>query len=286
MSVFLEKLSEYICEVNAGNVIRISEICGDCEPETKELRQGAFCQNTYSVAKTFTMAAIGILFDKGLVKPDDKICDILKDEIPDGIDQRWFDSTVDMALTHRLGLPGGFLDIDAQDSLTFSEDYLSYLFNYPLDYEPGTQSKYSDGAFYLLARIAEKLSGLPLEDFLRKEMLNDMQFREIAWSHCPQGHAMGATGLYINSSDCVKFGKMLLDCGVYKGKRYLSEEWVKLAFNRGYALDHSDDYKLYFKGGMFGQKLIIVPSQNRAVAVQSFGANTDVIACWIKEYKG
>ena len=211
MSKFLSELSEFI-KTKPYNVIRVSEICGDSEPETVEFREGAYCQNTYSIAKTFTMAAIGLLYDKGLVKPQDRICRFLGDEMPEETDKRWLDSTVEMALTHSLGLPGGFLDIDAQDPLKFTDDYLSYLFTYPLEYEPGTQSRYSDGAYYLLARIAEKLSGLPLEDFLRKEMLNGMQFREVAWSHCPQGHAMGATGLYINSSDCVKLGHQLLIC--------------------------------------------------------------------------
>lgn len=285
MSEFLNGLMGFI-EEKKYNVIRVSQVCGDGEIETAERIEASICQNTYSVAKTFTMTAIGLLVDRGLLRVDEKVCDILKDELPEsGMDERWHISTVETALKHRLGLPDGFLDIDVTRSQEFTRDFLKYMLTYPLQYEPETEERYSDGAYYLLSRIAEKRAGMPIDDFLWKELLWDMEYRELAWSRCPMGHPMGATGLYIHSADMVKLGHLYINGGMYKGKRLLSEAWTRLAMEKGYAIDRSRDGKLYHKGGMYGQLLLMVPEQGRAIAVQAFGADGGAIAKWVGNYK-
>ena len=283
MSRFLDECLKFL-ETQPFEIIRISEIRSGRAPETEECTPANPCQNTYSVAKLFTMAAIGILYDKGLVRLDEKICDIFRDELPAGTDERWEISTVATALSHKLGLPGGFLDIDTHKSSEFTDDFLSYLFTYPLEYTPETDCKYSDGAFYLLARIAEKRCGMSLDDFLWKEALLKLDFQEMAWSHCPRGHVIGATGLYIHSADMAKMGAVFLNGGTYNGQRILSKEWVDIAVNNEYGLDWDDEHRIYYKGGMFGQKLIMAPEQNRVVALQAFGANSDVVAKFVKDY--
>ncbi len=283
MSEFLSELSAFL-DSEPYDVIRISECTVDGEIHTLERQELAYCQNTYSVAKFFTMTAIGLLYDKGLVMPEDKVCDILKDELPEDIpDKRWYDVTVHHALTHSAGLPGGFLDIDVHKSSEFTEDFLKYMLTYPLDYNPGEDRAYSDGAYYLLSRVAASLAGMPMDDFLWRELLLKLDFQEAAWSHCPKGHAMGATGLYINSADGVKLGLVYLDGGRYRGQRILSEEWVNLAIEKGYGLGWDEDGKCFSKGGMNGQTITMIPSQKRAFMVQSFGADNGRITRWILE---
>ena len=284
MSKFLDECVELLKEQPFA-ITRISEY-KDGKIETAECTPDNPCQNVYSVAKTFTMTAIGLLYDKKLLTLDEKICDIFADELPEsGMDERWKLSTVEMALTHALGLPGGFLDIDCNPSSMFGEDFLNYMFTYPLEYTPGTDHKYSDGAFYLLARIVEKKTGVEVDDFLWKEMFYKLGFQEMAWSHCPKGHAMGATGLYLHTSDMVKLGAVYLNGGTYNGERFLSEEWCRMAVEKGFALSWDETHTMYSKGGMRGQKLFVIPGQNRAVAVTSFGGNMDVIENFIKAFK-
>lgn len=284
MSKFLDECIEFI-KTQPFDITRISEH-KDGKIETAEYMPANPCQNAYSVAKTFTMTAIGILYDRKILTLDEKICDIFADEIPEsGMDERWKDCTIEMALTHSLGLPGGFLDIDCNPSSMFGEDYLNYMFTYTLDYTPGTDSKYSDGAFYLLARIVEKKTGVEVDDFLWKEMFYKLGFQEMAWSHCPKGHVMGATGLYIHTSDMVKLGAVYLNGGTYNEERFLSEEWCRMASEKCFAFDWDEEHKFYYKGGMCGQKLFIVPEQNRAIAVQSFGGDMGAIEKWISGYK-
>ncbi|MCQ2474538.1 MAG: beta-lactamase family protein [Clostridia bacterium] len=285
MSRFLEDLTLFLKEKDE-HLIRVSEYKNGVI-ETVEFEETDYCRNVYSVAKTFAMTAIGILYDKGLIKVEDKVCDILSDELPErGMDERWRNATVENALTHKLGLPGGFLDIDCNKSSVFTENYLDYMFRYPLKCDPGTEYCYSDGAFYLISCIVEKITGICLDTFLWKELFLKLDFQEVAWSHCPKGHAMGATGLYIHSSDMVKLGALYLNNGVYNGDRILSEEWCRLAVEKHYALDWDDEsHTVYQKGGMHGQSLMVIPGSKRAVAVQSFNGDTGSVRNFARNYK-
>lgn len=284
MSRFLQDIKDFV-EKQPFKVIRISEYHNGGKIETLEFTPSNPCQNAYSIAKAFTMTAVGILFDRGLLSLDEKICDIFRDELPDGIDSRWEKSTVETALLHRLGFPPSFLDIDVKDCAEFGEDFLKHCFTVPLAYTPNEKEIYTDGAYYILSRTVSKKTGMRLDDFLWKEMFWKMNFREAAWSHCPMGYPIGATGLYIGSEEIVKLGMVYLEDGQYRGERIVSREWVEKAKEKGYSLDCDSERKIFFKGGMHGQKLIIAPSQNRVVALQSYGANSDVIADFVKNYE-
>ena len=280
MSRFLDGCREYLKE-HPSPFTRTSEIRGENEPETLELSPANRCVNVYSVAKTFTMTALGLLFDRGLFDPSEYVCDILAEEIPkQGMDERWRLTTGDMALRHEIGLNSGFLDIDCYDTLSFTEDYLNYMMTFPLAYTPGTDRLYTDGAFYLLARIAEKRAGMPMEKFLWQELFGKLGFREAAFSHDPRGHAIGATGLYIHSSAMAKLGAVYLHGGCYHGERILSEKWTKLAVDRSYALDSDSAHTCYGKGGMHGQRLFVIPGQDRVLAIQSLDGDCGLVCDW------
>lgn len=285
MSRFMEDCAAFL-ETQPFDIIRISQIHNDGEIETLDRQKTNFCQNIYSGAKAYAMTAIGILYDRGKIKPEDKICDILADFLPAaGMDDRWHMATVDMALRHRLGLPGGFLDIDCAPISDFGEDFLTCLLTYPLAYTPGTEERYADGSTYVLSRLVSAVSGEKMDDFLWKYLLWPMGVQEMAWSHCPMGYPIGATGMYINSRDMVKLPYLYLKRGVYRGKRLLSEEWVDLVLEREYTYEWDETGRWFFKGGMYGQKQLAIPHQNRAVAFQAYGANSDILSKWIAAYE-
>lgn len=274
MSKFLEDVTSFI-KKNGYNIFTVAEIKDGGDAECVRLIETNLCQNSYSVAKAFVVTAIGLLCDRGLLSTDELVTDILADEITDmtrsEMDARWNSVTVDMSLRHQLGLPKNFLDIDLDDMYTYGADYLAYMLTYPLVRDHGQERTYTDGAYYLLARIAEKRAGKRLDLFLWDELFFKLGFQEVAWSCCPMGHVMGATGLYIRTLDMVKLGSLYLDGGVYKGHRILSEEWVRTVLERGYELRSNGFGDSYSKGGMYGQLLAVFPSQKRVVACHGYG---------------
>jgi CubicO group peptidase (beta-lactamase class C family) len=270
MQNFLEEFYNFAKENNI-NVYRCAAVKGDGEPEAIKINGGNPCQNSYSAAKAFVVTAIGLLYDEGVLKTDEYICDILAEYCPENMSPLWRKITVDMALRHHLGLPGGFLDIDTHDANTFGFDYLGHALSYPIK-EPD-EFVYTDAAFYILGRVAAAKAGKPLMAYLWEKLFFPLECREVAWSCCPQGYIMGATGLYIRTIDMVKLGAVYLNNGTYKGKRILSEEWVKTVIDNGYELKSCGGGKAYGKGGMRGQKMMVVPAQNRVVAWLGCGDN-------------
>ena len=240
-------------------------------------RRADLCTNSYSVAKVFTMTAIGMLWDAGKLRVGDRVVDIFRDELPVGMDERWGEATVEHLLTHRAGLPQGYLDIDVDDLTQYpTDDFLHYVLSTPLQQTPGEKFVYSDAAFYLLSRIVTKITGERLDDFLRPTLFGTMGFRELAWSVCPRGYCMGATGLYIRTADMVKLGYAYANDGCYGGKRVVSSDWVKLALERKYELSPYGSSGIYTKGGMYGQLLCFSPEHRVAFGWHGYETANDV----------
>lgn len=229
------------------------------------------CCNGYSMAKAFTVTAIGMMYDRGLLTPETRVADILGEYIPSDADPKWQKVTLHNLMLHYVGYDqSNLLDIDAQDATQYgSTDYLKLAFSAPLPHEPGTVHKYTDAAYYILSRVVAKVGGVEMAEMLRPIFMETMKFKEYAWSVCPQGYAMGATGLYLRTEDVVKLGILYLRRGDWFGTRIISEEWVDIVLKNGYELkDKGNGW--YGKGGMRGQMLTFNPERGIAVAWHSY----------------
>ena len=255
---------------NAGlNVHFIAEADRKGRIRLEENNAANPCCNCYSVAKAFTVTAVGMLYDRGLLSPDMLVAQLLP--IPENADEKWQRVTIHHLLGHTAGFgTAGLLDIDCDDASTYgTTDYLSLLFSAKLKDEPGETYRYTDAAYYLLSRIVAQVSGQDPAGLLRPVLMGVMGFKEFAWSVCPQGYAMGATGLYLRTEDMVKLGVLYLNRGMWDGQRILSKEWVRLVLERGYEFtDHGNGW--FGKGGMRGQMLAFHMEKGLAVAWHSY----------------
>ena len=235
------------------------------------------CNDSYSVAKAFTMTAVGMLWDEGRLSLDGRLTGLLGAFLPTGYDGRWNLATVDHALSHRLGLAPGMLDIDVDDVSAYgTQDYLQYVFSQAPECAPGERYAYTDAAYYLLSRVAEAVTGRTLDAFLTERLFAPLGFSEVAWSHCPQGHTMGATGLYISARDMVKLAWLYRMGGVWEGRRLLSEEWIRTVRERRYEIAPLGRETGWLgKGGMHGQMMAYSPALDAAVAWHAFDRRVD-----------
>ena len=273
MNRFLDDFCTYIKE-NRLPVFNVATAVKGGEVEVRELQATNPCQNTYSISKAFVVTAIGLLWDHGMIDLSDRVLDLLGSEVSAAtrkkMDPRWRDVTVEMALLHQLALPEGFLDIDVPHA-DFGEDYLAYMLSYKAVGEFGGKRTYTDGAYYLLARVVEKLTGMRLDAFLWQHIFAPFGVREVAWSCCPMGHTMGATGLYLHARDVVKLGILYRDGGVYEGQRLLSREFVDMVLQRGFELRVRAGGVAWGKSGSCGQMLAVFPKTSRVLAFLGYG---------------
>jgi beta-N-acetylhexosaminidase len=124
----------------------------------------------------------------------------------------------------------------------------------PLVAKPGDSTIYSDLGMIALGKLVEKFSGMPLDSFVRREIFDPLHmchtgFRpdttvreriaptelDTAWrkrlvqgsvhdeNAALLGGVAGHAGLFSTASDLAVFMQMLLNRGVYGGRRYISE---------------------------------------------------------------
>ncbi len=258
-------------EALAGKgVYVVSEMDTEYNTRTQRLLATNPTGDAYSVAKLFTVTAVGMCVDRGLLRTTDRFLDIMELSLSSEWDEKWKNVTVDMLLRHCWGISkGGLLDIDVDNASEYpTDDYLSIVMAQPLSGKQGVDFCYTDAAFYLLSLVVEKVSGTTLAELLRPALMCVMRFGEYAWSCCPKGHTLGATGLFVRCEDMVKLGVLYLNGGVWKGTRVLSEEWCATVLREGYELS-AMEHGWYGKGGMYGQLLAINPERGLSVACMS-----------------
>ena len=125
-----------------------------------------------SVSKNFTSAAVVLLMRQGLLSPEDEITKYFP-EIPyPGV-------TVRHLLTHTSGIPDYFDDDDwfiriwkEEKRVPGNDEILRFLRETEAKpyFAPGEGLEYSNTGYNLLALLVERLSGIPYEEFLQKNI--------------------------------------------------------------------------------------------------------------------
>ena len=125
-----------------------------------------------SVSKTFTSSAVMLLMRQGLLSPEDEITKFFP-EIPyPGV-------TVRHLLNHTSGIPDYFDDDDwfiriwkEEKRVPGNDEILRFLRETKAKpyFAPGEGLHYSNTGFNLLALLVERLSGIPYEEFLQKNI--------------------------------------------------------------------------------------------------------------------
>lgn len=167
-------------------------------------------QTRYGIAsgsKPITAAAISLLMDQGKLTPDDRLLNLLDHSFPH------FDQaiTIHQLLTHTSGVPDYF-DEDVMDD--FEElwvkhpmylirelsDFLPLFQDEKMKSEPGKQFHYNNAGYILLGLVVEKVSGVPFDQFVQKQIfdqlgMNDSGYFEL--DSLPERTALG----YIEKPD-------------------------------------------------------------------------------------
>jgi CubicO group peptidase (beta-lactamase class C family) len=144
-----------------------------------------------SISKPITAVAILQLIERGKLKLDAKVFEILDLEEPKKrkFDPRWRRVTIHQLLQHTGGWDRDksfdpmFVngDVCAEfkiKSPATQRDIIRYMLGKPLDFNPGARYAYSNFGYCLLGRVIEKVSGLRYEEYVRREVLLPLGARD------------------------------------------------------------------------------------------------------------
>ncbi len=232
---------------------------------------------TFSLSKTITALAIGMLIDDGLLNVNDSITKYLGDHMSP-LDKLKFR---DITIEHLLTMSSGFT-FNELGAVTIN-DWLRGIISTNLKWSAGSQFEYNSMNSYLLAVVVCRITGSSLMIFLEKRLWSFLDIKNVYWDKCPFGIEKGGWGLYLSPKDMAKLGVLFLNKGKWDNKQVISEKWlnemVTPRFNTsehfgdydyGYQIWIKKDQKAFLMNGMFGQNVLVIP-KNKIVVVTCAG---------------
>ena len=248
-----EQLHEYVSG-STGNESNICQIYAvrDYETVFDDCWQGFTtddAMNVNSVTKGVVALLAGIALDRGCIKSvDQKVMDFFQDYQVKRGEKTIYDVTVRHLLTMTAPYKG---KSEPWKKVCTSEDWTLAV----LDFLGGRKGitgefRYSTLGIQILAGIIERATGEKCIDLANRNLFEPLglpkrvlhgdsskedQFdffmnknpRKYEWYADPQGSVTAGWGLCMSAKDMAVIGSLILDDGVYHGKRIISEAYLK-----------------------------------------------------------
>lgn len=176
----------------------------------------------YSVSKTMTALAIGILLGEGKIGLDDPICTHFPDLLPDAPDPR----LLRMTIRQMLAMQTCFARTAYREGV--DEDWTKPFFLAKPSHEPGTCFHYDTGCSQVLAALVARKSGMQVIDFLNERVFGPLGAKdEKFWLRDPSGTCQGGTGLCMSLRDLHKVSRLIMRGGDGLVPQWFCEEMGK-----------------------------------------------------------
>lgn len=232
--------------------------------------------NSWSVAKTFTAAFVGLVVDDGLLAVDDVA---LRPEWPEG------DPRAEISLADLLQMASGLEWLEGVQYGEFFEapDAAAFMAGRELVAEPGTQFNYATPGTALLARIAaEEVGGCAeAETYFQDRLLDPIGITTEVFVRDNAGCWFGGLGMNMTTRDFARFGLLLARGGVWEGEQLLSTEWIDAmrepspaTAGYGYQTWLAADGEAFAARGLGGQTIMVVPDDDIVIALNSLNGGS------------
>jgi CubicO group peptidase (beta-lactamase class C family) len=252
-----------------------------------------------SVTKTVTALLIGIAIDKGYISSVEEEIGKFLSPLVGNISPDKSELKIKHLLTMSSGLEwyewGNYGEYNNEyNNWWRSSDQITYLLNRNFLHTPGSYFNYNSAGSHLLSIIVSQATGMSTEDFAMQFLFDPLEINFSSWIKDQRGYNNGAAGLSITPYDMQKIGSLLLNKGLYKNKRIVSEKWVNEQLNfyiftrdansfaNGYGyqtwLWNNGNTSYFDAMGYGGQFILVVPTKKLVITAscdwQSFNSST------------
>lgn len=229
----------------------------------------------FSLSKSFCSAAAGFAVAEGLLSWDSKVLEVLKEDAPEK-PSPWLEK---ITLSHLLMMGSGLREESD------STDTVAQTLAWDCSHEPGTWFHYNSHGTFLVSAMVQKAAGMTIRDYLIPRLFAPLGIPTPEWDQNQEGICWGGWGLHLSADSILRFGKCLLQKGMWEGKRVLPEGWVELAsrkhidnsngnpdpdneWQQGYGYQFWRTRGNRYRGdGMMGQICMISEEQDMVVAI-------------------
>ena len=272
VAAFLDKLDD-ICFPHSMKLLRHGRVIAEATWSPYEADRP---HSMFSISKSFTSMAIGLLIDEGRLSLDDGVVDLLPEDAPAEVSPH----LAALRLRHVLEMTVGH-DIEPfpGDDDEVSVSWAQYILAAPIPHEPGTHWIYNTPSTYLLSCIVQAVTGGRMLDYLTPRLFEPLGIQNPTWEQSPQGVDTGGSGLSSTIEDLAVFGQFLLQRGQWNGTQVVSAAWIDDATaahaDNGNRPDASIDgqqgygyqfwrcrHGAYRVDGAFGQLVVVMADQD------------------------
>jgi CubicO group peptidase (beta-lactamase class C family) len=243
---------------------------------------------SYSVAKSFTNALLGILVREGRLRVDQPV------GAPEWAGQS--DPRGRITVEHLLQMRSGLnaaetgTGFDPVSQMVFTQsDMAGFAARYDLKAPPGTEWEYTSANTLILDRLLKDTVGgaTEMREFAERELFTPLKMSDVTMEFDGKGVFIGAMYVYAPARAFARFGQLFMNDGVTPdGRRILPPGWVSWSrqsilgqpygagfwTNDGPSEEAAWYVKLgfpkdgFFARGIQGQNIYIVPSEHIVVA--------------------
>jgi CubicO group peptidase (beta-lactamase class C family) len=257
---------------------------------------------SYSVAKSFTSALVGIGIDRGLFESVDEPIYHYYPELRQkkGIRVRSYFPEGDLSTgPHRgvtienlLTMTSGFEWIEDDLNNILENDvvqmarqnnYVQYVLRQPLIHEPGTVWNYSSGDSMLLSGLFNRVTGFSAFQFGLENLFTHIGIPNIVWESDPSGQTIGGWGIEATVREYAKFGYLYSKDGEWEGWQLVPVNWVYQSIQ---PVSESVNYygyqwwlrpslggyenplipnDVFYALGLFTQQIFVIPSKDLVI---------------------
>ncbi|HXX69943.1 MAG TPA: serine hydrolase domain-containing protein [Polyangiaceae bacterium] len=233
----------------------------------------------FSVSKSFTASAVGMVIAEGMLSLDDPILRFFPESAP----ARPSENLQAMRVRDLLTMSTGQRAEHVEKIALLTQDNLTRAFlELPVDHKPGTLFVYNTPATYVLSAIVHKVTGATMLDYLRPRLFAPLGIEQPTWAASSEGVTLGGIGLSLRTEDIARFGELYLRQGTWQGCALIPASWVAAAtarqasngsnpdsdWDQGYGYQFwRSRHGAYRADGAFGQFCIVMPRQDAVVAM-------------------
>lgn len=233
----------------------------------------------WSLSKSFTGTAIGMLIDEGKLSLDDPVLKFFPTIAPANPSANLKAMTVRDLLTMTCGH-------DTEPKHAFDAPSVKEFLNHPVLYKPGTHFLYNTLGSYTLSAIVTKVTGQTTLEYLKPRLFEPLGIDYPEWGTSAEGYSLGGYGLKICTEDIAKFGQLYLQKGKWNDRQLVSEKWIQEATSKQVSNDQAATAKkgpdwqqgygfqfwrchhnAYRGDGAHGQFCIVLPDEDAVIAI-------------------
>src|SRR5215207_6987516 len=243
-------------------------------------------QTSFSMAKSFASALVGIAIDEGHIKSVDEP---ITNYIPELLetDKRFGSITIRHRLTMSSGIKyeeGGDLpwSEEADDTKTYYATNLRKLApNSRIEGEPGEYFEYNNYNPLLVGLILERATGMPVARYMEEKLWKPMGMEaDGSWSldSTENGFEKMESGVNARARDFARFGMLFAEEGNWEGRQLISRGWVEESTRADTSSDPSLDYQYFWwvnsadgetyhfsARGKYGQYIYVAPGKDLVI---------------------